>query len=113
MRLSDIHAHTVKTAVEIFGDQVEVHIRPAVVTSEFESAMQNATDPLELARLLATAVTFIDITEPDTDGVEQPIRCDADTFNRVIPLVILMDIWAAVGKTVRPGEAKGETSANG
>ena len=113
MRLADIYARTVATTVEIFGEEVALEVRPAVFTSEFEQQVSSATTSLELAGLLARLVASIDITEPDADGVEQPIRCDGATFDRVIPIAILKDLWQTIGETIRPGEAPGGTSANG
>ena len=113
MRLSDIQAHTITTTITISGESVEVVLRPSSFTSEFESRVRSAESALDLAELLSSVIVRIDITEPDDNGNETPIRCDGETFNRLIPIGILRDLWAVIGDVLRPGEAQAGTSNAG
>ena len=113
MKLSDLHAHTVSATVQILDEAVAIKVRPAKYTPELESRIVAAADARDISACLAEILAHIDITEPDADGVERPIVCDADTLHRVLPVMIMQQLWTAIGEMLRPGEAKGETSASG
>lgn len=113
MKLSEIHAHTVATSIEVLGETVKMRIRPSVYTPEWESKISASTDPATLANLLAEILVEIDITETDDDGLEQPIKCDGPTLHRLLPTSVFLECFRAIGEEIRPGKVTGATSESG
>ena len=112
MRLSALTGRTVTSTIRILDEDVPITLRPSAHTSAFEDRMRAAmsgNDARLMAALLAELVVAVDIVGDDGE----PIACTGDAFYELLPLDVMTGMWEAAARELRPGEAKGATSAAG